>query len=159
MRNGMDFSPLFRSTIGFDRLFNLLDEASGFEPAEGYPPYNIVKSGEDSYRITMAVAGFSPDELNLTAQQNQLVVTGRKQDSDTVQYLHRGIATRAFQRRFDLADYVKVKGATLDNGLLTIELVREVPEEMKPRQIAINGSAKVHAIEAQPTGEQAKLAA
>jgi len=159
MRNTMDFSPLFRSTIGFDRLFNLLDEASGFESAEGYPPYNIAKSGEDTYRITMAVAGFSPEELTLTAQHNQLVVTGRKQDSDNVQYLHRGIATRAFQRRFDLADYVKVKGAALDNGLLTIELVREVPEEMKPRQIAIDGGSKLQAIESQPAGEQAKLAA
>ena len=158
MRYTTDMSPLFRSTIGFDRLFELLQEHAGFDQAENYPPYNIAKTGEDAYRITMAVAGFTPEEIEVTAQQNVLTVSGRKQENDNVQYLHRGIAARAFQRRFDLADYVKVSGAKLENGLLMIELVREVPEAMKPRRIAVNAAGQPKAIEAS-SNENEKLAA
>jgi molecular chaperone IbpA len=137
MRN-FDFSPLYRSTVGFDRLFNLLDASSRVEHLNNWPPYNIEKLSEDQYRITMAVAGFSPDELTVTAQANALLVTGQKKGSeDGAQYLHRGIATRAFKQSFDLADHVKVTGANLDNGLLTIDLKREVPEALKPRRIEI----------------------
>lgn len=154
MRNTFDFAPLFRSTIGFDRLFDLLDEAAGFDPADSYPPYNIAKIGDDAYRITMAVAGFAPDELTVTAQQNLLVVAGRKQDSDSAHYLHRGIATRAFERRFELADHVEVKGARLENGLLTVELMHELPEEKRPRRIEIAADRKLQAIAATPQADR-----
>jgi molecular chaperone IbpA len=137
MRTAYDFSPLFRSSVGFDRIFDLLENATRVQAIDNWPPYNIEKVGEDQYRISMAVAGFSPDELNLTAQPNLLVVSGQKQGEESTQYLHRGIATRSFERRFELADHVKVKDARLDNGLLTIELVREVPEEMRPRRIEV----------------------
>jgi molecular chaperone IbpA len=137
MRTAYDFSPLFRSSVGFDRIFDLLENATRVQAIDNWPPYNIEKVGEDQYRITMAVAGFSPDELNLTSQPNWLVVSGQKQGEESTQYLHRGIATRSFERRFELADHVKVKDARLDNGLLTIELVREVPEEMRPRRIEV----------------------
>ena len=137
MRTAYDFSPLFRSSVGFDRIFDLLENATRVQAIDNWPPYNIEKAGEDQYRISMAVAGFSPDELNLTAQPNLLVVSGQKQGEESTQYLHRGIATRSFERRFELADHVKVKDARLDNGLLTIELVREVPEEMRPRRIEV----------------------
>jgi molecular chaperone IbpA len=137
MRTAYDFSPLFRSSVGFDRIFDLLENATRVQTLDNWPPYNIEKAGEDQYRITMAVAGFSPDELNLTTQPNWLVVSGQKQGEESTQYLHRGIATRSFERRFELADHVKVKDARLDNGLLTIELVREVPEEMRPRRIEV----------------------
>jgi len=134
-----DFAPLFRSSVGFDRLANLLDDAGRLEDA-GYPPYNIEKTGPDSYRVTMAVAGFKPEELSVVAQANSLTVTGKtERDGAPTQYLHRGIAARAFERRFDLADHIKVASAGLDNGLLSIDLVREVPEAMKPRQIKIDG--------------------
>ena len=137
MRTAHDFSPLFRSSVGFDRIFDLLENATRVQTLDNWPPYNIEKADEDQYRITMAVAGFSPDELNLTTQPNWLVVSGQKQGEESTQYLHRGIATRSFERRFELADHVKVKDARLDNGLLTIELVREVPEEMRPRRIEV----------------------
>jgi molecular chaperone IbpA len=137
MRTAYDFSPLFRSSVGFDRIFDLLENATRVQALDNWPPYNIEKAGEDQYRISMAVAGFSPDELNLTSQPNWLVVSGQKQGEESTQYLHRGIATRSFERRFELADHVKVKDARLDNGLLTIELVREVPEEMRPRRIEV----------------------
>ena len=137
MRTAYDFSPLFRSSVGFDRIFDLLENATRVQAIDNWPPYNIEKAGEDQYRISMAVAGFSPDELNLTSQPNWLVVSGQKQGEESTQYLHRGIATRSFERRFELADHVKVKDARLDNGLLTIELVREVPEEMRPRRIEV----------------------
>jgi molecular chaperone IbpA len=137
MRTAYDFSPLFRSSVGFDRIFDLLENATRVQTLDNWPPYNIEKADEDQYRITMAVAGFSPDELNLTTQPNWLVVSGQKQGEESTQYLHRGIATRSFERRFELADHVKVKDARLDNGLLTIELVREVPEEMRPRRIEV----------------------
>ncbi|WP_457093786.1 Hsp20 family protein [Microvirga sp. P5_D2] len=133
-----DISPLYRSTVGFDRLFDLLDQTARVEPMTNWPPYNIEKLGEDQYRITMAVAGFSPDEIELTQHESNLLVTGNKHsEPEATQYLHRGIATRAFKQTFNLADHVKVKGASLENGLLMIELVREVPEALKPRRIEI----------------------
>ena len=136
-----DFSPLFRSTIGFDRLARLVDSAARFDTATpAYPPYNIEATGEDSYRLTMAVAGFARDELDITVEKSSLVITGKahKEDDDAQgKYLHRGIARRAFERRFSLADHIKVAGASLDNGLLHVDLVREVPEAAKPRQIQI----------------------
>ncbi len=137
MRTAFDFSPLYRSTVGFDRLFDLLDQAHRVEPMN-WPPYNIEKVADDQYRITMAVAGFSRDEIELTQHGNTLLVTGSKHaDPEGTQVLHRGIATRAFKQTFNLADHVKVKGASLENGLLTIELAREIPEELKPRRIEI----------------------
>ena len=135
-----DFSPLFRSTIGFDRLTRLVDAASRVDSAAvAYPPYNIEKTGEDAYRLTMAVAGFSPAELDITVQENTLLVTGKaqKEDENGGGYLHRGIARRTFERRFSLADHMKVVGASLDNGMLSVDVVREVPEAAKPRTIKI----------------------
>jgi molecular chaperone IbpA len=134
-----DFSPFYRSTVGFDHMFELLDELGRNEPGS-WPPYNIEKSGEDRYRITMAVAGFSPDDIELVQRDNELLVSGKKAPEPAdVQMLHRGIATRAFKQNFNLADHVKVTSATLENGLLTIELLREVPDALKPRRIAIGG--------------------
>ncbi len=135
-----DLSPLFRSTVGFDRLGDLMDAAFGNDEAgNGYPPYNIEKVGEEAYRVTMAVAGFAEKDLVVTAQDNQLIVAGRIQAEAEGErkYLHRGIAARAFERKFSLADHIKVAGAALVNGLLHVDLVREVPEAMKPRQIKI----------------------
>jgi molecular chaperone IbpA len=133
-----DFSPLYRSTVGFDRLFDMLDQATRVEPMTNWPPYNIEKAGEDQYRITMAIAGFSQDEIEVTQQANALLVLGHKKaPEEDKQFLHRGIATRSFKQTFNLADHVKVTGASLDNGLLTIELKREVPEALKPRRIEI----------------------
>ena len=134
-----DFSPLFRSTIGFDRLARMVDSATRVDGAAvSYPPYNIEKTGEDAYRLTMAVAGFARNELDITVHENSLIVTGKAQgEEENGRYLHRGIARRAFERRFSLADHIKVTGASLDNGLLHVDLVREVPEAMKPRTIAI----------------------
>jgi molecular chaperone IbpA len=137
-----DFSPLSRSTIGFDRVFELLDSASSLAQGDdGYPPYNISRTGENAYRIELAVAGFAPADLTVTAQENVLVVTGRKTQDDKVQYMHRGIAGRAFERRFNLADYIQVASADLVNGMLSIELVREVPEAKKARRIEIGKTA------------------
>jgi molecular chaperone IbpA len=134
-----DLTPLFRSTVGFDHLSRMLDAAGRVdETALSYPPYNIEKLGEDRYRITMAVAGFSEDDLALTVQDHTLVITGKAQrDDNAVQYLHRGIAGRSFERRFELADFIRVDGASLVNGLLHVALVREIPERMKPRSIRI----------------------
>lgn len=142
MRN-YDLSPLFRSTVGFDRLGRLFDTALNVdEAALAYPPYNIEKLSEDAYRVTMAVAGFGPEDLEITSHPNQLIVAGKaKKEADVGQVLHRGIARRAFERRFQLADFIKVASAGLDNGLLHIELVREVPEAMKPRTISIDTGA------------------
>lgn len=137
MRTTLDFSPLFRSSVGFDRIFNLLDSAGRIEPIDSWPPYDIVKTGDDDYRITMAVAGFTEDELTVTQEPNLLVVHGAKPGEDEARYLYRGFAGRQFQRRFELADHVKVVGAGLANGLLTIDLKRELPEEMRPRRIEI----------------------
>ena len=134
-----DFSPLFRSTIGFDRLTRLVDAATRVDNAAlAYPPYNIEKTGEDAYRLTMAVAGFSPEEVDVTVQENSLLVTGKaKKDGEESRYLHRGIARRTFERRFSLADHIKVVGATLQNGMLHVDLMHEVPEAAKPRKIQI----------------------
>ena len=137
MRTTFDFTPLFRSSVGFDRMLNALETASRIDTVDNWPPYDIAKTGEDDYRITMAVAGFSQDELAITQEQNMLMVSGQKVGEDKSEYLHRGIAGRAFQRRFELADHVKVVNASLVNGLLTIDLKREIPEEMKPRRIEI----------------------
>jgi molecular chaperone IbpA len=132
-----EFAPFSRTSVGFDRVFDMLEQSMRSEPGENYPPFNIETTGEDAYRITLAVAGFTPDELSVTTQPNLLVVSGKKSDGKAGQYLYQGIAGRAFQRQFNLADYVKVSGANLSNGLLTIDLVREVPETMKPRRIEI----------------------
>jgi len=145
--NGLDFSPLFRSTIGFDRMLRLVDAVTRVDSAPlGYPPYNIEKTGDDAYRLTMAVAGFSPDELDVTVQENTLLVSGKSQKDETKKngYLYRGIARRAFDRRFSLADHMQVKGARLDNGMLHVELVHAVPEAAKPRTIEI-GTGPVEA--------------
>ncbi|QAY76739.1 Hsp20 family protein [Sphingosinicella sp. BN140058] len=147
MRTNYDFAPLRRSAIGFDRLFDLLENAG--QAAENYPPFDLEKLDEDSYRITVAVAGFRSDEIEITAQQNQLLVSGRRSGNDEGQYIHRGIATRAFERRFALGDYVQVRGADLRDGLLSIELVREIPEAMKPRKVAIGGAQPQTTIEGQ----------
>jgi molecular chaperone IbpA len=143
MRSAFDFSPLYRSTVGFDRLFDLLDQSSQVDPMTNWPPYNIEKVGEDRYVITMAIAGFSTDEVEIMQKENQLVIAGQRKGSEEGrQYLHRGIATRAFRQIFNLADHVKVMDAALDNGLLTIDLKREVPEALKPRRIEISSSGK-----------------
>ncbi len=141
MRTAYDFSPLYRSVIGVDRMANLIEAAMRSEGGETYPPYDIEKTGEDSYRVKLAAAGFAPEELELIAQPNLLVVTGRKKAEETTDertYLHRGIAGRNFERRFELADYVVVKSAHFTNGLLSIELVREVPEALRPRRVEIS---------------------
>jgi molecular chaperone IbpA len=144
----LDFSPLYRSTVGFDRLFDMLDSASRAEAPNNWPPYNIERTGDDRYRITMAVAGFSPEEINIVAQGNSLLVAGQKKpEEDGVQYLHRGIAARAFKQSFDLADHVKVVGAGLEHGLLTIELAREIPDAMKPRRIEIQSADGAKTVE------------
>lgn len=144
-----DFSPLFRSTIGFDRLLNVLDEVNR-AAEETYTPCNIERHDENRFQISMALAGFTPDEISLTAGQNVLTLEGRKADKEDKVFLHRGISTRNFKRQFTLADHVEVKGARFENGLLFVELQREVAEAMKPRRIAINGAAhgKVAQIEA-----------
>ncbi len=144
-----DFSPLYRSTVGFDRLAHLLNAATNDTSQPGYPPYNIERTGETSYRITMAVAGFSENEISIEAQQNKLTITGNQKNGEEEdgRYLHRGIATRSFQRQFDLADHVEVKGAALENGLLHVDLAREIPEAMKPRQINITPGATPRTIE------------
>ena len=135
-----DFTPYRRSTVGFDRLFEMLENGLNTQTADGYPPFDLVRDGDDRYRINIAVAGFRPEEIELTAQQNLLLVTGRKREGDDSRYIHRGIAARDFERRFGLADFVQVRSAELNNGMLSIELVREIPEAMKPRKIAIGSS-------------------
>jgi molecular chaperone IbpA len=136
MRN-FDFTPLWRSTVGFDRLFDLIDESLTSTDEDNYPPYNIERTGEDSYRVSFALAGFKPDEISVTAEQNTFTVEGRKADKADRGYLYQGIAGRPFSRQFTLADYVEVKGASFENGLLHIDLVRELPEAMKSRRIEI----------------------
>ena len=155
MRTAFDFSPLYRSSIGFDRVFDLLENASRTTTIDNWPPYDIARTGEDDYRITMAVAGFNRDELSMTQERNMLVVSGQKSGEDTGEYLHRGIAGRTFQRRFQLADHVRVTGARLENGLLTIDLKREIPEEMKPRRIEIGGGKAAPKIESTKTKAEA----
>ena len=148
-----DFSPLYRSAVGFDRMTSLLDAAQKSAAADSYPPYNIEKTGEDAYRITLAVAGFGAQDIDMEVRDGQLVVIGKgDSEGDDTNYLHRGIARRAFERRFQLADHVEVKGADLRDGLLVVDLVREIPEAMKPRRIEIQSATP--AIE----GETAKAA-
>ena len=140
MRSAFDFAPYRRSTIGFDRLFDLLENSGLGQGSETYPPFDLIQVDNNHYRINLAVAGFARDEIDITAQQNQLVVTGRKAEDDKVDYIHRGIANRQFERRFGLADFIKVTDADLRDGLLSIDLVREIPEAMRPRKISIGGS-------------------
>ena len=146
-----DLAPLYRSTVGFDRMFSLLDQVAGFDgAAPGYPPYNIERTGENAYRISVAVAGFSEPELTIVAKENTLTIRGDKQtktDEKNGEVLYQGIAARAFERVFQLADHVEVKGAHLENGLLHVELTREVPEASKPRQVPI-GNGKAGVVEA-----------
>ena len=143
MRSAFDFAPFRRSSVGFDRLFDMLENNGTGNGAENYPPFDLIRSGENEYRIELAVAGFKPDEIDITAQQNVLIVTGRKKDETEQrgsEYVYRGIATRSFERRFALADHIQVRGADLKDGLLSVDLVREIPEAMKPRKIEIGGS-------------------
>ena len=157
MRTNFDFSPYRRSTVGFDRIFNLLE--AGARDDDGYPPFDIVKDGEDSYRITLAVAGFRPEDIEIVAQQNLLSVTGKRAEDDGKgEYLHRGIAARSFERRFQLADFIEAGDARFENGLLSIALKRVVPEAMKPRKIEIaGGSSESDRLEA-PKGENSAAA-
>lgn len=144
MRSAFDFAPFRRSTVGFDRLFDMLENSSVGNGGENYPPFDLIRTGENDYRIELAVAGFKPDEIDITAQQNVLIVSGRKKeesDEEASDYIYRGIATRSFERRFALADHIQVRGADLKDGLLSIELVREIPEAMKPKKIEIGGSS------------------
>ncbi len=137
MRTNFDLTPFRRATVGFDRLFDMLENGITNQTADNYPPFDLEQEGNDRYRIILAVAGFRPDEIDITSQQNLLIVSGKKGDQDEPSYVHRGIATRSFERRFVLGDYVQVRNADLKDGLLSIELVREIPEEMKPRRIEI----------------------
>jgi molecular chaperone IbpA len=145
MRSAFDFAPFRRSTVGFDRLFDMLENSTLGQTQENYPPFDLIKEGENEYRIELAVAGFKPEELDITAQQNVLVVSGRKKDESDEKgsdYIYRGIATRSFERRFALADHIQVRGADMRDGLLSIELKREIPEAMKPKKIDIGGSKR-----------------
>lgn len=154
-----DFSPLYRSFVGFDRMANLIDAASQIEGGSSYPPYNVAQIDEDTYRIELAVAGFAQDELEIESHENTLTVTGRKaqpsaDNDDGLTYLHRGIAERGFERRFQLADHVHVTGADLENGLLVISLVRELPEALKPRKIDIGGKSNGKLITSKSSGKR-----
>ena len=141
----LNLDPFWRTTVGFDRLFDMMDESLRFEPQDNYPPCNIVRTGEDNYRISLAVAGFKPEQVNVTVQQNMLTISGRVHEKqDQAEYVYRGIAARPFERRFSLADFVEVKHASFEDGLLQIELERKVPESMKPRKIDIQ-VGKAHA--------------
>ena len=147
MRSAFDFAPFRRSTVGFDRLFDMLENNGLSQGQENYPPFDLIKLGDNDYRIELAVAGFKPDELDITAQQNVLLVTGRKKeeaDETSTNYVYRGIATRSFERRFALADHIQVRGADMKDGLLAIELKREIPEAMKPKKINIGGTQPQH---------------
>jgi molecular chaperone IbpA len=141
MATSYEYAPLFRSSVGFDRVFNLLENAQRARSISDWPPYDIVKTGDDSYRISIAVAGFAQDDIDITFQSNLLTVTGKKQEASADAYLHRGIAGRPFEHRFELADHVRVNGADLSSGLLSIDLVREIPEALKPRKITIESAA------------------
>ena len=156
MRTNVDLTPFRRSTVGFDRLFDLLESGQSPFGGETYPPFDLTSDGEDRYRITLAVAGFKPEEVDITAQQNLLIVSGRKQDEDGSRYIHRGIAARAFERRFGLADHVRVKSADLKDGILSIELEREIPEEKKPRRIEISGGDDSRRLESESSASQAR---
>ena len=141
MRTAFDFSPFRRSAVGFDRLFEMLENNAASGNGENYPPFDLIKVDDNKYRIEVAVAGFRPGEIEITAHQNSLVVRGQKAEENGADYIHRGIATRSFERRFALADHIQVTGADLRDGMLSLELVREIPEAMKPRKIEIGGNA------------------
>ena len=159
MRTNFDFAPYRRSSVGFDRLFDLLETGNRSDTADGFPPFDIAAEGEDSYRITLAVAGFRPEDIEVVAQQNLLAITGtRAEDDGKSQYLHRGIAARSFERRFQLADFIVAGAATFENGLLSVELSRVVPEAMKPRRIDI-GSTRPGQGQIDGTSEKAQAAA
>lgn len=144
----LDFTPYRRNTVGFDRLFDLLENQVRQNSGDNYPPFNIERRGEDAYRITLAVAGFKPEELDITAQQNLLVVKGQKpEEPNKADFLHVGIANRGFERRFELADFVRVDNADLADGLLVIDLVREVPEAMKPKKILVGGQKALEVVQ------------
>lgn len=154
--NRFDLTPYRRSMVGFDRLFDMLENQTRANACDNYPPFNIERRGEDAYRITLAVAGFKPSDLDITAQQNLLVVQGRKGEEPSAgTMLHVGIAQRGFERRFELADFVRVQSADLQDGLLVIDLVREVPEAMKPKKIAIGGNPALSVVENTETSEAA----
>lgn len=161
--NTLDLSPLYRTLVGFDRISRQIDEGLRLNEAPGYPPFNIEQTSEDGFRIELAVAGFREEDLSIEFKPNMLLVTGRKAPApadEKRQFLHRGIAERGFERRFGLADHVRVAGASLENGLLTIELVRELPEAMKPRRIAIGGQVeKVTTARRRPVVDAADIAA
>ena len=156
MRNTFDFAPYRRTTVGFDKLFDILESNLRAGGAEGYPPFDIERLSNDTYRITLAVAGFKRDEIDVTAQQNQVTVTGRKEEdsSDDGRYLHRGIAARSFDRTFQLADFIQVRSASFDDGLLRIDLQREIPEAMMPRKISIAGSSDQSQLDAPPANDR-----
>jgi molecular chaperone IbpA len=139
----LNFDPFWRSSVGFDRVLELMDESLRYQPENNYPPYNILRTSENSYRISLAVAGFKPDQISVAVQQNTLVVTGHVKQNPDHDYLHRGIAARDFERRFSLADFVEVKDATFEDGLLQIDLARELPEAMKPKRIEIRSGKAV----------------
>jgi len=144
MRSAFDFAPFRRSTVGFDRLFDMLENSSLGQAQENYPPFDLIKTGENDYCIQLAVAGFKPDEIDITAQQNVLIVSGRKAEENEGKdgdFIYRGIANRSFERRFALADHIQVRGADLKDGMLAIDLVREIPEAMKPRKINVGSAA------------------
>ena len=157
--NRMDFSPYRRSMVGFDRVFDMLEDQARPNSGDKYPPFNIERRGDDEYRITLAVAGFKPADIDITAHQNLLVVQGRKgEEASTGQYLHVGIAQRGFERRFELADYVRVDGADLEDGLLIIDLVREVPEAMKPKKVSIGRKTQLEVIDSDKDGDTSAAA-
>ena len=157
MRSAFDFSPYRRSTVGFDRLFDMLENNGMSQAGENYPPFDLIKLGDNDYRIELAVAGFKPEEIDITAQQNVLIVTGRKNDETQEKgsdFIYRGIANRSFERRFALADHIQVRGADLKDGQLSVELVREIPEAMKPRKIDIGSGSEARRERPAIGGEQ-----
>jgi molecular chaperone IbpA len=156
MRTAFDFAPYRRSTVGFDRLFDLLENSAVGQTGENYPPFDLIRVGDNEFRIDLAVAGFKPEEIDITAQQNVLIVSGGKADSGESgdDYIYRGIANRSFERRFALADHIQVRGADLKDGMLAIELVREIPEAMKPKKINIGGSQETRPQHDRIGGEQ-----
>ncbi len=144
MRSAFDFSPYRRSSVGFDRLFDMLENSAVAQNGENYPPFDLIRIDDNSYRIELAVAGFTRDNIDITAQQNVLIIRGNRPDEKGPDYVHRGIANRSFERRFALADHIQVHGADMKDGMLSIELVREIPEAMKPRRIEIGGEGPSH---------------
>lgn len=143
----LDFTPLYRSSVGYDQLPRILQTAMKLSDSDvGYPPYNIVRTGEDTYEIAVSLAGYSQDDIEIVVEQNHMTISGKMPTDENVQYLHRGIAGRSFKRNFDLADYIEIKGATFENGMLTVKLQREIPDRLKPRQIEIKADKKVASI-------------